>query len=120
MPLRVEGYREFMRATARADSDLKRYVRSTLRDVGEIVRLEAAARFAPVDIRSATGYRTSVTQRGVAVYQSIPKVTGNRPDYGRLQMRRALLPAAYSNRERVEQKMEEAIDKVATQFNSDA
>jgi hypothetical protein len=118
MPLQVEGYREFMRATARADSELKRYVRGALKEVGEVVRREAAVRFAPIDLRSAAGYRTSVTQRGVAVYQSIPRTTGNRPDYGRLQMQRALLPAAYANTERVEQKMEDAIDLVATHFNA--
>jgi hypothetical protein len=115
--LRVEGYREFMRALNRADKEVKGYVRAALKDVGEAVRFEAALRFSVIDVRSAAGYKVSVSQRGVSVYQSLPKTTGLRGDYGALQMRKALVPAAAANREKTEQKLEDALDRVADHFN---
>jgi hypothetical protein len=112
----VRGYRDFLRAADRAGRESKRAVRDTLRDVGEIVRRDAADRFEKYDARSAAGYKVRVRQRGVAVEQSLRKTTGKRPDYGALQMRKALLPAAISNEKRVELQFSRALDKVADHF----
>jgi len=115
--LRVTGYREFLRATARADRESKRYVRETFRDVGDIVRRQASSRFASTDPRSAAGYRTRVRQRGIVVEQSLRKTTGRRPDFGALQMRRALLPSLMSNADTLDARMAQALDRVADHFD---
>lgn len=116
--VRVTGYREFLRACDRAGKDTKREVRSTLKEVGEAVRKSAADRFSQIDARSAAGYRVSVRQRGVFVVQRLRKTTGLRPDYGSLQMKRALLPALKAEEQHTEQAFEHAIDKVADHFDN--
>lgn len=113
----VHGYREFMAATARADRESKKYVRDTFRQVGEVVRVQASARFASTHARTAAGYRVRVRQRGIAVEQSLAKSTGLRPDFGALQMRRALVPSLMSNADTLDRELERALDRVADHFN---
>jgi hypothetical protein len=115
--LRVEGYQSFMRAIAKADKDQRRGVRETLRTVGNIVRVEASSRIAGKNPRTASGFRTRVRQRGIAVEQSIRKTTGAHPEWGAYQMRNALLPALMSNADTTERMMEQALDRIADQFN---
>jgi len=114
--LRVRGYKEFLRAVNHADKNLKREVRETFRQVGEVVRVEAAELFSRYDGRSAAGYRVRVRQRGVSVEQSMRKTTGQHPEYGSLQMRKALLPALGRKEPEVEAAFEKAVDKVADIF----
>jgi hypothetical protein len=114
--VRVEGYREFLRAVDRADQESKRLVRETFRAVGDAVRRQAVARFVSVDVGTAAGFQATITQKGVAVYQTRQKVTGKRGDYGALQMRKALVPARASQREETERAFERAMDIVADHF----
>ena len=114
--IRVKGFREFLKACQHAPKDTKRFVREAFRQVGEQVRSDAADRFKTIDARSAAGYKTRVRQRGVAVEQSIRKTTGLHPEYGSLQMRRALIPALQSNAEATERATAEAMEKVADHF----
>jgi hypothetical protein len=116
--VRVRGLREFIRASDHAGPDAKKEVRAAFREAGEIVRQEAAQRFASIDARSAAGYRVSVRQRGVSVVQSLRKTTGTRPDYGALQMRRALVPALTAKEQQVERAVEKALDRVADHFDN--
>lgn len=115
--LRVKGLREFVRAADHAGPDSRRAVRATFRTVGDAVRLEAGRLFQKYDARSAAGYKVSVRLRGVSVDQSIRKTTGTRPDYGALQMRKALLPALRDKEAETEFAMEHAIDSVADHFD---
>jgi hypothetical protein len=115
--LRVEGYREMMKAFARTDKATRRAVRKEFRQAGEAVQSDAAVRFAPIDARSAAGYRIRVRQRGVAVEQSLRKTTGKHPEYGALQMRKALVPALYANEEKTVRAMEAALDRVCDRFD---
>lgn len=115
--LRVKGYREFLRATDRAGSDAKRFTREAFREIGDQVRAEAQRLFQKTDERSATGYRVAVRLRGVAVEQSIRKTTGKHPEYGALQMRKALLPALRTKETEVASATERALDKVADHFD---
>lgn len=114
--LRLKGYREFQRAVRRAGKESRTEVRAALREAVEPVRAEAVSRFSLIDARSAAGYRTAVRQRGVAVEQRLRKTTGRHPEYGSLQMRRALLPALASNEELIEQRVEQALDRIANHF----
>jgi hypothetical protein len=108
----VHGYKELVKASALADKQLRKEMRDTFRAVGEPVRSQAAVRFATVDARSAAGYRTRVRQRGVIVEQSLRKTTGKHPEYGALQMRRALMPALADQEPETIRRFEEAVDHV--------
>jgi hypothetical protein len=108
--------REFLRATDRAGKETKKEVRAAFRKVGEVIRVEAARNFESIDPHSASGYRTRVRQRGVAVEQSLRRVTGLRPDYGALQMREALLPAVEDKADEVVDEFNDAMDRVADHF----
>ena len=114
--IRIHGLRELQRAAQRAGKEARKEVRAALRDAAEPVRRDATARFAVVDARSAAGYRVAVRQRGVAVEQRLRKTTGKRPDYGSLQMTRALLPALQANAELIEREAEKAVDRIADHF----
>jgi predicted Zn-dependent protease with MMP-like domain len=114
--VRVKGLREFVRACDHAGKETKREVRNTFREVGDIVKVEAAKRFESIDARSAAGFRTVVRQRGVSVEQRLRKTTGLRPDFGTLQMRVALLPALDFEEGNVERKLEHTIDEIADHF----
>jgi hypothetical protein len=108
----VKGYRELLRASRQLPANSRRELRKAFRDAGELVRSDAASRFSPIDARSAAGYKVRVRQRGVAVEQSLRKTTGKHPQYGALQMRRALIPALDANEARTEHAIEEALDTV--------
>lgn len=114
--VRVTGYRELLHALQRAEADTRKYVRAEFKHVGEIVQEDAAARFARYDTRSAAGYKVRVRQRGVAVEQSLRRTTGKHPEYGKLQMVKALMPALADKEGEVEARFEEAIDRVAARF----
>jgi len=60
---------------------------------------------------TASGYRVSVSGRGVFVRQSRRKTTGLRPDFGALQLREALEPALERNESQVFREVERAIDR---------
>ena len=112
----VRGYKEFLRACNHADKATKKEVRLILKDVGNVVRRDAASRFSAVSTKTAAGYRTVVRQRGVSVEQSLRKTTGLHPEYGSRQMRQALLPALHENEERLRLEMEHAVDLIADVF----
>lgn len=114
--LRVTGYREFVRACTRAEKRTRKEVRKALREVGDIVKVDARSRFSRYDEGSAAGFRTVVRQRGVSVEQSKRRVTGKRGDYGALQMRRGLEPAGDENKAEIEREMEHALDRIADSF----
>jgi hypothetical protein len=114
--LRVKGYREFLRAASQAEKESKKEVRAALREAAEPVRAEAASLFSTISQRSAAGYRVRVRQRGVSVEQSLRKTTGQHPEFGALQMRRALIPALERKQGEIERRMEHAIDRIADHF----
>jgi hypothetical protein len=114
--VRIHGYREFLFACDRAGKETKKLVRGSFREVGEIVRIDAARLLSPVSARSAGGYRTRVRARGVIVEQSLRKTTGQHPGWGSYQMRRALVPSMAANEERGIGAMDGAIEKVCDHF----
>jgi len=114
--VKVKGLREFQRACNKSSKEVKRGLRSELREAGDIVRAEASSRFAGVDARSAAGYRVAVRARGVAVEQRLPRTTGQHPDYGAKQMREALEPALDAKRAQVERRLEDMLDNIVDGF----
>lgn len=116
--LKVLGYKQFLRASDRAGKDTKKETRETFRKVGDLVRIEGQRLFTQYNPRSAAGYRTRVRVRGVIVEQSLRKTTGDRPDYGALQMRVGLIPALENEADAVEREFELALDRVADHFDN--
>lgn len=112
----VNGLRELVRAANRTSREARKEIKDALRDVGEVVRADADDRFSTYDERSASGFRVRVRERGVSVEQSRRRVTGLRPDYGALQMRRALIPAGEENEQEIDERMGEALDNIADYF----
>jgi len=115
--LAVRGHREVIKGLVTADRKTKTAVRAVLRHTGDAVKTEASSLFGKYDSKSAAGYKTVVRQRGINVEQSLRKTTGKRPDFGALQMVKALVPAADDNRPETEHAMELALDQIAAQFN---
>lgn len=114
--LRVKGLREFQRACAKAPIEARREARKAFRRVGELVRADARERLSQYDGRSARALRVRVNQRGVWVGQSLRKTTGSHPEWGELQMTRALRPALDAQRDDAERELEQALDTVADRF----
>lgn len=118
--IRLKGYREFLRACDKAGKATKKEVRDSFRKVGDIVRDEAKRdleRFRhPPSQRTVSGLRTIVRQRGVSVEQIRRKTTGLRPDWGKTQMRLALVPALEAKEREVDAELEHAIDHIADIF----
>jgi hypothetical protein len=114
---RVKNYRETMRALARTDKDSRRAVRNEFREVGDIVKDEWVLRFREISEKSAAGLRTRVRQTGVSVEQTIGRTTGNRPDFGRLQMRYGA-EALEEKSDEVVEGFGDALDHVCDRFDN--
>jgi hypothetical protein len=116
--VRLQGYRELLKACDKGPKDVKKEVRSTFRKVGEVIRVPWRTSLERYGQKTATGLRTSVSQRGVAVRQSRRKSaveSRRRPNFGRLQQD---LGDQILLREigRIEGEFNDAIDKVADNF----
>ena len=111
--IKVEGLRELERALRASDKDAAKGLRKELREAAKVVALDARGKFAGVDGFSAMGIRPRVRAGLVAVAeQSRKRTTGKRPDYGSLQMRRALVPALWDKRDEIEERVELMLDSV--------
>ena len=114
--LRVD-YANVIAGLKEADTATRREVRAELRHAGDKVREGATQRFNTYDQRSAQGYRVRVRQRGVAVEQSLRRTTGQHPQFGTLQMVKALVPSLDANEDSIYDDFEKAIDKSTLIFN---
>lgn len=115
--IRVKGLRQLLRATDQADKNTKKLVRDELRKAAEPVRAEAMLRFAQYDPKSAARYGISVRRVGtVAVEQRLRRTTGQHPEFGRLQMRKALVPALEHNTERVVGEIDNALERLTIEW----
>lgn len=111
--IHVEGLRGLLRATDQAGKDTKKLVRSEIRKVAEPVRDEARNLFDEYSSKSASRYGISVRKVGtVSVEQRLRRTTGQRPDFGRLQMRKALVPALNEKADEVVEKFDELLNRL--------
>lgn len=108
----VEGLQDLLKALHESEAAIEPAVRGELRLIGEVVRNDAGWKFDKYDERSAAGYRVVVRQRGVSVEQTLRKTTGERPDFGSLQMRKALLPALDDHTSEVERRVGDVVQRV--------
>lgn len=110
---RVRGLKEFIRAANKAEKETRKTVHLKLREAGDVVRVEARQRFDRYSVKSASGFRIRSRVGGVFVEQSLRKTTGQHPEYGNLQMVRALEPALDAKQGEVERRLEQAMDELA-------
>ena len=116
---KVKGLREFLAAAdAAEDRATKKLVRDELRRAAEPVREMAQdllGRLTPEP--TDTRYGISVRRVGtVTVERRRRKTTGQRPDWGSIQMREALEPALETEQGEVISRLEEAVDRIADRF----
>lgn len=110
----VQGARELQRAFNRADKQLATDLRKELRAVGDVVAVEARSRFGGLSARTAAGMKTRLRGGTVAVEQTLRKTTGRRPDWGAVQMRRALEPALDAKTGEVLRRTEQMLDRIGS------
>lgn len=114
--IRTRGFRELYRACNAAPADVRAETRKAFFKVGDVVRDNARSRIRQLNPRTARYYRTRVQPSGVKVDSSKRKTTGLRPDWGKTQMRKAMLPALHEEKRVVEQEMIRAVERVARTF----
>lgn len=106
--LRVKGYRETARALDRVNKGAKVALYTGLKDAAQGIAEDAKGRLSGYPGIKTTTIRPRAAMRGVYITQGARKKTGLRPDFGALQMRVGLLPAAYSGQDEMVTKVEEA------------
>ena len=109
----IKGYTAMQRAFKKADKDLPKDLRETLKAVAEPVRRDAADRA----VREITNIgpkwsqmRTSVTQRGVYVAPRQRRGRMKRPNLAPLLMDRAMQPALDAHASETEREVGKALD----------
>jgi hypothetical protein len=122
----VENYTNVMRAFAKADRDIRLGWRTEMRRVAEPVRVQAeqlAVATIPRMARSPkwARMRTGVTQKEVYIVPRQRGVRGrnpkSRPNLADLMMNRAMQPALDRNRGNIIRGFEQALDRMAAEFN---
>ena len=92
--VRVKGLRELNAALHRIDRDLGKELDKGLLEAGMLIAQNARNRFGVYDQKSAMGFRPRMRGFGrLVVEQRYRKKTGQHPEFGSLQMQKALLPA---------------------------
>lgn len=120
--VRISGLRELNRAMARADRDVKRDFKRTLKEVAEPVR--ARAEVLAREHISHIGDRWSAMRIGAtnSVVYVAPKQRGGRggpmarPNLAGLLMDRAMAPALDENAELIEHRVGDMLDAIATDW----
>ncbi len=115
--LRITGLKELIAVSDAAGKKTKKDVRDRLRKVAQPVLADAREKLHEYSPKSAARLGISVRRTGiVSVEQRLKKTTGRRPDFGPLQMRKALIPALEENTVRIEMEFEKALDDIADRF----
>lgn len=105
-----------IRSLHELEPSTERAVKDELRLVGGMVSDDATERFRKYDDATAAGFRVRVRVGGlVQVEQSKRKTTGTRPDFGALQMTKALLPAREAKLEQAAVGLEKRVLRVMHQ-----
>ncbi len=112
--MRVDGLRELNRDLGKINKGLQRELQAAIRKIAEPVAedVRRRARAEGIPARTIGGIRAGSSRGGAVVRQSLRRTTGTRPDFGRLQMGRAFIPAAEENTARVVRDVEEMLDKL--------
>lgn len=110
--VRVRGLTQTIRAFSVLEKGVRAEILGELRSIAEPVARDAQEKlsgYAGISL-GTIGPRTSV--RGAFVTQRARKVTGRRPDFGSLQMRKGLIPALEEHADDIEPAVGEALDRL--------
>lgn len=108
--VRVKGLRETVRAFNKLDRGITRQLQKELKKEAQPVVSSAQAKIGRYQGARAASIGPRAAGGSVFVTQRAKKVTGQRPDFGALQMRR-MLEALDENRDRVVDGIEDALDR---------
>lgn len=114
--IKVQGLKEFQRACNKSEKDVKTGLKKRLEKVGEIVARDARPRFMRIDPAAAGRFRPRARSGMVAVEQPKRKTTGLHPEFGRLQMGVALIPALDAKSGEVEREFNDMFDDLVDGF----
>jgi hypothetical protein len=112
--VRVKGLRELTAAFRKMETETWPELRRELQTVAKPVAESAKAKISVYRGASLGTIRPVALTRSVFVRQTKRKVTGQRPDYGSLQMRHGLLPALEENTDQIISGFEDMIDRLAS------
>jgi hypothetical protein len=108
----VRGYREADRAFRAVGSEISGEFRDEMKSAAEPIAADARAKLSRYIGASVQTIRPIALARGVVIRQTARKITGKRPDFGALQMTRALIPARDENEDAVIRGLENALDRL--------
>lgn len=108
----VKGYREVTRALNKVDKGTRKALLAALKRGAEPVAQDARQRLSRYPGLSTATIAPRAVAKGVYVTQKRGKKTGTRPDFGSLQMRVGLIPAAAANEDHVRDVVDDAIGKL--------
>jgi D-aminopeptidase len=111
--VKVTGLRELRTALKAMDRDLGREVDQELKGIATAVADEARSRFSAIDPRSASGFKARLRGFGRVAVEQTRRSTHTRPDYGAMQMTRALIPAVWAKADDTERALENMITTLA-------
>lgn len=120
---RVRGLREFYVGCARISRTLPRELQRELRDLAEPVASTARGHAeaegwgpkAAGGIRATASAKAAAGAGGASVVQRNRKTTGDHPNFGPLQMRKALLPAAAEHEDEIVEGVERMLDRLTSE-----
>jgi hypothetical protein len=95
--VKVEGLSEAVRALDAVDRKAKLTILKGLREAAAPIAVDIRRDLSKYNDMSLGTIRPSAGVRGVYIRQYAKRVTGERPDFGALQMRRGFLPEAYKH-----------------------
>jgi len=111
--VKIHGLRELNAALHRYDRALGKDLDRALLEAGVLVAQSARSKFSAIDTRSAGGFRARMRGFGrLVVEQRYGRTTGQHPEFGALQMRRALLPALREEEPYVFAAVEHMLDRL--------
>ena len=97
---------------AKVDAGTRRAMTAGLREAAWPVQSDTKSRLRRYNDISLDTIGIAVRISGVAVIQRAKKTTGERPDFGALQMRKGFIPALWDNREETERAVGIAFDEL--------
>lgn len=112
--VKVKGLSQLRRALKAYDADVSRDMDAELKEIAGMVADDARQRFSAINVRSATGFKPKLRGFGRVSVQQSRRSKGLRPDYGALEMTRALIPAVWAKAPEVERRFEHMLDRLTT------
>jgi hypothetical protein len=112
--LRVNGLRETVRALDKVNRDTKKVVLAELAATAEPMAADARQLLSRYQGASLATIKPRASIRGVFITQGARKVTGDRPDFGALEMTKGLIPAVEGRADELVPRLERALDILGT------